>query len=221
MVFFLLWSSKHLHDQRTCKFCSRSPLICFLVTGAAPGFAGVKRFIMEVLILTISLGLLGMTARIIAISKTRSQGLAQEPGWVCIPWQVCLGKLLFSPWVCSQSILSVFNGKLQNHIMVEEQTSSDHLVQHPWWNRFSGAACTQLCPGCFWIHPEKETPWLLWAACCSTHSPSQWGIFSSYLDGTWCVSVCALCSLPCHWAVLKRACAHPFEPSPYDISMHW
>lgn len=76
--FLLLWSRKHLQNQRTCKFSSRSPLICFLVTVAAPGFTGVRWFIIKVLILSISLDLLGVAAWVIAISQPCSQGLAQD-----------------------------------------------------------------------------------------------------------------------------------------------
>lgn len=60
------------------------------------------------------------------------------------------------------------------------------------------------CPRQLWsTSPKMETPPLPLATCASAQPPQQWRSVSWCSEGTACVSVCALCLWPCHWAPLR------------------
>lgn len=47
------------------------------------------------------------------------------------------------------------------------------IESRPCYSRFPTASCSGKYPAEFWIFPEKETPWPLWAACPTALSLSK------------------------------------------------
>lgn len=87
--------------------------------------------------------------------------------------------------------------------------SKDHLIQSPYssrdiWSRLSRPVSRWLVN----ISNEGGSTTILVYPCTRAPSHTQHESTSWCLAGTYCVPVCARCSLSCHWTSLKRSWIH-------------
>ena len=81
----------------------------------------------------------------------------------------------------------------------------------PHW---SSVVCTGKHPGSFDYHQRRRTHKLPGQVVPVLYHPQS---FFSCADRTFCAPVYAQCSLPCHWAALKKRPPHPVDTHPLDI----